>query len=164
MNNIGLEILENNVLDLKIYTCFREYILNEAKQVGFIYHFTTLTRINSILKSKLNKGHQKYLSLTRDFQLPNEKGYFNTGEYIVRLTIDGDKLSNNVKIIPYRDKAYNDEREEGVLNDIKLNYIKQVDILTSDNRIFSREYIDFVFKNLKSNIPINLVKKFQPVK
>lgn len=166
---INTNLLEQEISQLKSRLSFREYVLKEAKQVGFIYHFTTLSTIENILISKIKKGNQKYVSLTRDFQLPNEKGYFNTGEYIVRIVIDGNKLSENVKIIPHRDIDYNDEREEGALNDISLKYIKYVDILTSDTRVFSDTAINAVHENLLQiakglKLDIRKIKKFQPVK
>jgi len=164
---IGINKLETEIANLKSYISFREYILNEAKQVGFVYHFTTPAKILNILKSgKIKKGNEGYVSLTRDFQLPNERGYFNTGEYIIRITIDGDKLSNNVKILPISDDRFlTDEREEGVSNDINIKYFKCIDFLITDNRVFPKESIDSIFdlsKQLFKNTKI--AKKFQPVK
>jgi len=167
MKMIGIDKLEMEVSNLKSYTSFREYVLYEAKQVGHIYHFTTPTKILDILKSgKIAKGNEGYVSLTRDFQLPYEKGYFNTGEYIIRITIDGDKLSNNVKINPISDVRFStDEREEGVLNEINSKYFKYIDILTTDNRIFPKSAINAVFEKCKDHFKnTKLIKKFQPVK
>ena len=169
MNTIGIEALESEILNLKLRLSFREYLLNEAKQVDTIYHFTTLAHIESIIKSnKLVKGKEQYISVTRDYQLPNEKGYFNTGEYIVRLSFDGDKISENIKIIPVKDNKYNDEREEGILNDLSLKYLKQIDIIT-DYTWFSKTMVEAVYEKIKKTIqnkdtPINIVKKWQIVK
>ena len=161
--------LEIEVANLRAKLSFREFILNEARQSGVLYHFTTLSRIEQILKEqKIKKGSFKYISLTRDFQLPNEKGYFNTGEYIVRIAIDGNKLSENVKILPFKDiesGSYNDEREEAVLNNINSKYFIQVDILTSDTRVFNSTAINAIYDVIKkSKFKINKIKKFQPVK
>lgn len=165
MNDIFLDNLEREVANLKSYLSFREYILNEAKQVGYLYHFTTLSRIEKIVNSKIKKGNEGYVSLTRDFQLPNENGYFNSGEYIVRIVIDGDMLFNNFKITPIRDIHFNDEREEGILQDIDLKYVKQIDILTSDTRVFSKTAIFSVYKEVKKAFKnTNLVKKFQTLR
>lgn len=166
MNTIGIDKLESDVLKQKLYTSFREYILSEAKQVGYIYHFTTLSKIEQIFKSKkIKKGNQGYVSLTRDFQLPNESGYFSTGEYIVRITIDGDKLSENVKLHPHRDEKYNDEREEGVINDINEKYFHRIDFLTSDNRIFSNTAVEAVYNQIKKVYKETYyTKKWTPVK
>lgn len=161
-----LEVLEANVASLKTQLSFSEYILKEAKQVGYIYHFTTLSNIEKIIKSnKIEKGKEGYVSLTRDFQLPNYNGYFNSGEYIVRITIDGNKLSENTKIKPISDKSFNDEREDGVAESINLKYIKQIDILYTDTRVFSNTAINAVCEVIKNKYDkINLIKKFQPVK
>jgi len=160
---LGLDKLESEVANLHAHLSFREYILNEAKQVGNVYHFSTLTKIEQILTSgKLKKNNEKYVSLTRDFQLPMEQGYFNTGEYIVRITIDGDKLSENVKIYPVRDVQFNDEREEGVLNEISIKYFKQIDFLITDNRVFPKKSINVIYEECKKQFNnTNKIKKFQ---
>lgn len=74
-------------------------LLNEAKQVGTIYHFTSLNNLLPILKSGVlvsTKG-RKYVSFTRNKNLTN-LGVENSQ---VRFTIDGDNLSNKYKLIPY---------------------------------------------------------------
>jgi len=171
----GIDKLEDEVAQLKSHLSFREYILNEAKQVGNIYHFTTLTNILKIIKSgKIIKNNENYVSLTRDFQLPNENGYFNTGEYVVRITIDENRLSENIKIEPISDVLFNDEREEGVLNEIKTKYFKQIDFLITDNRVFPKDSITVIYEKCKTKlfktvktvktVKTNLIKKYQPVK
>lgn len=161
-----LDKLERDVRNRQVITSFREYILNEAKQVGYIYHFTTLSRIEEVINNrKIERGKEGYVSLTRDFQLPNNPGYFNTGEYIVRITIDGNKLSNNTKIEPIHDVKYNDECEEGVLKSIDMKYFSRVDFLTTDTRVFSRTAIDAVYNAVRKNYNETYeIKKFIPLK
>ena len=95
-------------------------ILNEAKQVGPIYHSTSGKNLISILKSNTLKVGQEGnygMTLTSQNSFTRDKN-FRPGEYTIE--IDGDKLSNNYKITPF---AYdNDERgqaEEIVKQDIK---------------------------------------------
>jgi len=161
------EKLEKKIIDLKLELIFREYILREAKQSGILYHFTTPSKILEIINTqKIKKGNEKYVSLTRNFQLPNEKGYFNTGEYLIRLNIDGNNLSENYKISPISDINFHDDQEEGVLKDIPLKYVKEIDILISDSRIFSKEIMEFLVNDItkRTNIKIKRIKKFQVYK
>jgi hypothetical protein len=81
-------------------------ILREAKQVGDIYHYTRLSRrfgIYDILKSGELKPapdrakYKGYVSFSRDRALGATLGM----RAQVRITIDGDKLSNKYKILPY---------------------------------------------------------------
>jgi len=95
-------------------------ILNEAKQVGPIYHSTSGKNLISILKSNTLKVGQEGnygMTLTSQNSFTRDKN-FRPGEYTIE--IDGDKLSNNYKITPF---AYDyDERgqaEEIVKQDIK---------------------------------------------
>jgi len=157
--------LESEVRKQQMKLSYKEYILREAKQVGNIYHFTPLSRIESIIRDKkITKGKQGYVSLTRDFQLPNDDNYFDSKEYIVRLTIDGNKLSENTKIIPHQDREFPDEREEGVLTSVKLKYIKRIDIIL-DYRLFSETAINAVYEVIKNQFPETYkVKKWLPVK
>ena len=162
MTDFGIKALENDILDTKIKLSFKEYILAEAKQSGVLYHFTTLANIENIIKSKkIQKGEQKYVSLTRDFQLPMDKNYFNPDEYIVRISIDGDKLSENIKIIPHNDKDYPDEKEEGILNDISMKYFLRVDFV-KNYTYFTSEMIDAVIGNIEEKITTGSYKKWIP--
>jgi hypothetical protein len=92
-------------------------LLREAKQVGDIYHYTRLEMglINKILKSGQlkpsgdrleNKG---YISFSRDRALGLTLGPSKTQ---VRITIDGDKLSNKYKIFPYAQQEPETKRDK----------------------------------------------------
>lgn len=104
-----------------------EQFINEGKKVGLVYHFTNQKSLDKILKdNKMNgsfmyeeKGIELYgVSTTRNKILKYDKNN-------IRITLDGDKLSNNYKIKPrdYWQREYNvpdnpqtiDEDEEVVL-------------------------------------------------
>lgn len=84
----------------------KEEELNEGKQVGKLYHYTTLDNLSKIIKSNsLHPGHTghgefNYVSTTRS----KEKDQFGISETSdVVLVLDGDKISHNHKIIPHHD-------------------------------------------------------------
>lgn len=164
---------ENNILQKELELKALKEFIKEGKQVGNVYHFTTPANIKSILEVGLVSGREGYISLTRNYRLPEEPGYFNTGEYTIRLTLDGNKISDNLKIEPIKDKNYNDEREEGVIdwnkhkNGLKTvidkKYIKQIDIVSS--RLFPEKSLEFILELCeKYNIKCNILPKWQPVK
>ena len=149
-------------------TKLEKLIYNEAKQAGTLYHVCSL---NAYLKYILPKdqlrasgsyynyiyGGNDYISFTRD-------KYFVVGllantDIVVQLVIDGNKLSENYKIGPYNDFAFDDngkivkdnprdrEMEEVVRGPIKniSKYIKEV-------RIDFHDMDQFVINELKKNI------------
>jgi len=119
--------------------------INEGKQVGKLYHFTKKSLLEKILSSNEMKGSFMYedengkdlygVSTTRNKNLFYDKNP-------IRITLDGDKLSNTYKIMPrdYWNRQYNipgepqtiDEDEEviltpkGYVDNIK-NYILSID-------------------------------------
>jgi hypothetical protein len=89
---------------IKLTHILKEII--EAKQVGTLYHWTTLKNLMGIIKTnRLNTGHSghgefDYISTTRS----KDKTQFGIAENSdVVLVLDGDKISNRYKIIPYHD-------------------------------------------------------------
>ena len=111
-----------------IKTTIREY-LNESKNVGKLYHFTDEKSLENILNDNKMVGSFMYeigdvelygVSTTRNKNL----NYDHTKNNI-RITLNGDMLSNNYKIQPrdYWERQYNvpdnphtiDEDEEVVL-------------------------------------------------
>ena len=107
-----------------------ENIINEAKQVGILYHGTnSMNRFFEILNSDTLKTHydvtshyhkdysgnpRASISLTRAKQTANE--------YPIYFELDGNKLSNNYKIIPFRDQfALDGDENEGEYEYTKLN-------------------------------------------
>jgi hypothetical protein len=105
--------------------------LIEAKQVGTIYHFTTPKNVLDILSSnKLTAPDKPDISFTRNKNYLNDPGSYGKGFSLVRLSIDGDKLSQNYKISPFHnyekfDKT-SDEYEERIFRkDLKEEKIKK---------------------------------------
>jgi len=102
-------------------------ILNEAKQVGPLYHYTSADGLKGILSSnRINASEEYYLgndlyyiSFTRNKNFHNKGSKFEVKtEY--RITLDGDKLSNRYKIIPFAYKPgwnYEDNWEYDWLED-----------------------------------------------
>ena len=151
---------------------FKDFIkISEGKQVGTLYHFTRLSSLQSFLTNGWDLGsHMDYFSFTRNPDMLNQK-YKNDftldwkigDKRVVRIVIDGDKLSNNFKIEPYLDVTHNIKREQGEYEEIinksqKLKsidiekYIKQIDIK------IEKEYFDKLLKQLpKTKIKINQV-------
>lgn len=86
---------------------FKEFI-NEGKQVGEIYHFTSLVNAMKILKKDMLRGTIRRtmptapygVSFTRDKNF-NLKGTRFIRGTDIRFSVDGDKLSNRYKIHPH---------------------------------------------------------------
>ena len=118
--------------------------ITEGKQVGILYHYTTLKNAISILKDNALKkntepqedeyGEERDgISFTR-FSHTNILGS-SDDRLSVRLKLDGDKLSNKYKVSPYHwqfdGDAEGDEAEEIIRVDIIPNlnqYLLGVDI------------------------------------
>lgn len=104
----------------------------EGKSVGTLYHYTDPTGLLKILQdnnlkpSKLifNYGGYNYISFTRDKNLHLRNKTHGIGGFSIRLTLDGDKISNNYKLEPYDYYGYEspsyklvkDEREERLVS------------------------------------------------
>lgn len=89
----------------------KEGFLNESKNVGILYHFTALDNTIKIFEENCLKPHMettktKYFyccSLTRDKNL-NKGGNpkeFNSRINAIKITLNGSKISEHYKIIPY---------------------------------------------------------------
>lgn len=101
-------------------------VLSEGKQVGILYHFIPFKKLilmlkNNCLKNKYASGEEKifdpkdyYVSFTRNKNFDQVAKIFflrvginyNFVGCVCKLTIDGDKLSNNYSIEPVRDIAF----------------------------------------------------------
>jgi hypothetical protein len=133
--------------------------LIEGKQVGTLYHFTSMDSFKKIMDSNMlkhsnaketnprTKKKENNISFTRDKRFGNA---FRPGVNVdIALVIDGNKLSNNVKIMPFQfdfdregmhDLPQNikDEMEEKVwANEIKniKNFITGIIINTKSKGI-----------------------------
>jgi len=112
---------------------FKNYI-NEAKQVGIVYHFTTILNGKSILEDNSLKSIDLLsynsvlsgasISVTRDKNF--HRRVHGTGvPSDIRIALDGNKLSHKYKIVPFHDFKYFgfksaqdriDEMEERILS------------------------------------------------
>lgn len=80
---------------------FKEYI-SEAKQVGTLYHFTSVDRLHQMIHQdepfNLESLNRETISTTRNPQLPVHNAQFRPCN--VRIALDGDKISEHHKIKP----------------------------------------------------------------
>lgn len=149
------EFIKNKVNNTKL--------IKESKQVGFLYHFTDPNGLLGILNDNVLKTYHDYdmnkdfVSFTRNKNYLNEPGSKGKSFQLVRLTIDGDKLSNHYKLspkhninrsilkTPHGTGTYNkDEFEEVADREIKNinDYIISIDIDKSSLiRYFTFGYI-----------------------
>jgi hypothetical protein len=86
--------------------------VDEAKQVGIIYHFTKRDNILKLLSKEFMEkelgcdiltfmSHNGYVSTTRNFMFTDDvTSDFNIRTYNIRIALDGDKLSNKYKVKP----------------------------------------------------------------
>ena len=77
--------------------------LNEGKQVGLLYHVTTPENLKKILDSNTLKGSISDFHGGKDFigisTTRNKNFLYNQNQ--IQIVLDGDKISNNYKIMPY---------------------------------------------------------------
>lgn len=108
--------------------------LEEGKQVGPLYHYTSADGLKGILSSnRINASEEYYLgnnlyyiSFTRNKNFHN-KGYKFGVKTEYRITLDGNKLSNRYKIIPFAYKPgwnYEDNWEYDWLEDEPENVVR----------------------------------------
>jgi hypothetical protein len=85
-------------------------ILKEAKQVGDIYHFTSIDNLTNMLKeyksitlddNYSSEAGEGYFSFTRNPNIPSLSNF----QKQVRLKLDGNKMSNKYKFEPYADTS-----------------------------------------------------------
>jgi hypothetical protein len=152
---------------------FKNYLnIDEAKQVGIIYHFTSVNNLIGIVRKNVMYSNLGYISFTRNSRL----GY-NDAE--VRIMFDGDKMSNKFKFEPFQHKgaysydkdietirkSYGGEWEESIKkNKIKdiLKYIKRIDILDEIKDYPSdMKKLDDIKKKLSNNIEFVFVKDWK---
>lgn len=147
--------------------------VNESKQIGIIYHYTTISNCVNILKDKQIKDvkyNRGYISFTRNGAYKINDLKFG----MLRLVIDGNVLSNKYKIVPdsqassYGNRAgfkdhKNKQSEERI-------YSKSVDISKSlicidvikdySNDDMSKQEKEFI----QSITTLNFVDSFVPFK
>lgn len=93
--------IKNKINPLKLTNLLKE-ILNEAKQIGNIYHFTPINYCIKILKDQyIQPNYEQKISTTR--YANSDVGFISHGEtdIMCRIMLDGDKISNTYKIKGY---------------------------------------------------------------
>ena len=128
-------------------------LLKEAKQVGTIYHFTRLGALQSILETNKLISQRNYISFTR-----NKNWY--PWKTSVKLSFDGDKLSNKYKIQPFSDidniiKGSDEYEERVMLHEINnlSKYILVIEINTSkftaeEKKIWLDGYYEYIMQTM----------------
>ena len=157
--------------------------ISEGKQVGTLYHFTSYKKLGKIVESNfvLTAKFHEYVSFTRNKYMKSD-----TISQNVRITVDGDKLSNKYKFEPHADtrsgygRKSTDEAEERVSlerypNGVDISKaIKAIEIKNPEADYDADPYDEDTFeppslleyekliKYLKANnIPFQIVDKFK---
>lgn len=123
----------------------REILLNEGKQVGPLYHFTSLKRSVMILSENHMKMHRENnvygIPMTRDKNFWNIERSVNGVD--VRLEFDGNKISNRFRIQPFNAFTANTRSSSP-------EYIE------SEERVVVNDMRDFNVSDYLVNITVNL--------
>lgn len=133
-------------------------------------------------------SYNGYISCSRNFAMSDDifNNDFPLSSYNIRIAIDGTKLSNKYKIKPISGLIDNDgdifdhnnnfkrvKRETGKSEEVLLakkinlkDYIKEIQIYNFHNErdIDYKNKIEYLLKQNNLNIPVNLVRKFKPLK
>jgi hypothetical protein len=145
--------------------------ITESKQVGLLYHWTDIDSLEKILTEDRMVGHMNYISLSR-----NKNLNFNGRQ--VRITFDGDKMSNKFKFEPHlymKDLKYKEESEERIpctdFSEPETEYTKHnrgwENIIKGVKKYMVDIYIDFegcIFENTEENEKLlKRLQKLSPV-
>ena len=112
---------KTNITSNLCYTC-KGKELTEAKQVGILYHYTSLENLIKITKTNMLRPFEyDGISFTRDkhFHKVNRSADSDSVEKECRIVLDGNKLSHRYKIRPYN---YFGTVDYNPSKDIKLYY------------------------------------------
>jgi len=160
--------IKDKINPLKLTNILKE-IINEAKQVGNLYHFTALSSIIPMLNSQYiipNWDGEGQISTTRkpDMDTTILTKIDEDGKNIARLMLDGNKISNKYKIRPFAYDAQEDVEEEQIVVNGKnfhfLPYLKRIDIFIV-KELKSNKNLDKTIDLLeKMNIPYKIYKGF----
>lgn len=124
---------------MKLSSILKE-VLAEAKQRGSLYHFTPITNLAKILKSQyLIPNHEDQISTSvrpnMDTMFGGEDTESRNNDMsevpIIRLDLDGDKISNKYKVRPYSWDEEDLGEEQIVVNGKNfyfMPYLKRIDI------------------------------------
>lgn len=147
---------------MKIKSIINE-IIKEGKQVGIVYHFTTLNNAIMIVKSNHLKAYRatkningRTLSTSRDKNFSKRRGdQLSISGADIAFVLDGNKLSNTYQVRPYDDTYDATEREYEPED--KLNFGDEQEEIWYGKKIES----DVGFKNFnKYVIKVIFTKRF----
>jgi hypothetical protein len=138
--------------------------INEGKQVGTLYHFTSLNGLYGILKNGFIKPNsENQISTTRNTNVDTSSFFeYSGGQVTVMLTLDGNKISNKYKVKPFRHDptfwdlpVYQDkfEFEEQIVTNGKnfpiFPYLKNVSITIDNKHNLNKEILSQTIELLK---------------
>jgi hypothetical protein len=136
--------------------------LNEAKQVGDLYHFTPLSNLKNILATRLlYPNDESQISVTRRPNMSTKEFQDMETSPILRITLDGDKISNKYKIRPFAFGANENDPEDLGEEQIIVNgekfyfipYLKRVDLFLNKKKEINAKSVEFLEK---TNIPYKI--------
>lgn len=144
---------------MKYFRKIVEKVLTEAKQVGTLYHATTIDNLLMILKDnelisnpKIKKTENGEIIDVHSLGISTSRNKLFMYNGSIELMLDGNKLSEKYKVIPYN---YFDDHFN---NDISI-YEKRN---TAETIILSKEYLTFLKNHpeLDSETLINIFTKY----
>jgi hypothetical protein len=147
---------------MKLLNLLKEIYLNEAKQVGNIYHFTPLSNLKDILSTQfLYPNDEDQISTSRRPNMSTRDFQDMKTSPIVRIALDGNKISNKYKIRPFafgadEGNAEDLGEEQIVVNGEKfpfIPYLKRIDIFLNKKEKINDKLIELLEK---ANIPYKL--------
>ncbi len=148
-------------------------ILNEGKQVGTLYHFTSISWFKDILISNQLKTGGRYISFTRNKNLFINPPKLGGGGLHYCFVVDGDKLSTKYKFEPFNDPVTKkDEDEErvvfkrnGMFIDNFNKYVKKIiiigDVVLKYKYERTPDNINQVIEDIKKymDVPVEIIFK-----
>lgn len=148
--------IKDKINPLKLTNLLKE-VLNEAKQVGNLYHFTPLSNLKRILETQYifaNDEGQVSTSIRPNMATKDFQSMKNTS--IARLMLDGDKISNKYKIQPFSYEEEDLGEEQIVVNNDKflfVPYLKRIDIFLNKKEKVNPKILELLEK---ANIPYKI--------
>lgn len=137
-------------------------VLNEAKQVGTLYHVCTLPAYlkHIVPKDQLKSsgewqnylyGDNDYVSFTRNKRYIVSTNDTDHSHILIKLVIDGDKLSERYKIGPYNYRHWDSSDEDEFGNAPVMDYDQELDWTDPKNRE-QEEVVKGPIKNISKYI------------
>jgi hypothetical protein len=130
-------------------------LLLEARQAGPLYHFTGVRGLELIIDTNTFRASPGYVSGDPSDRVSftrNKNYYWN----IIRIGVDGDKLSTKYKITPY---SYQ-QGAKGVLD--QSEEVVEKDISNAKSYITDVTYILDEHKNYEHKVPISYLQQLWP--